>query len=222
MKLPMKLVTAGIGSLVALTSFSIPAQAAASPAATTSAVQSASEADGAHRVSTATQSAAKGGYLLRYHIDDATNSLTIDFRVSKVHSLTTSANGNVLLIKDARGRTVETIDLSTVAAEQGTNIKSSKWALTSSTEARITLSGAPAPAAVASGSGGVVVQGIRWPSGAWFDCMANHGIDGAIAGAVSGCLGASEVGCIQGAIPGAGIGMIASIIVGLWDCRGVY
>ena len=40
-----------------------------------------------------------------------------------------------------------------------------------------------------------------------------------LAPGVAGCATTIAIGCVEGAVTGGAVGMVGSIVAGLWDCR---
>jgi hypothetical protein len=160
----------------------------------------------AHSVPIDTQTVSAGDYLLKYNANLVSHSVDIDLTVGSGLNLTTDDTG-ALRITDATGELKDRLDLPALVDGEGTNV--SAWSVTDAHHAEVTLS----QAAIDEGAASTRI------SQKWLDCMANHGISGAIAGAVAGCAATIAIGCVEGAVTGGAATMIGSIVAGLWDCR---
>lgn len=193
---------------------STPAVTAASPSQNTS-----------HQVSPTTKTAQKGSYLLKYKLNKDTGQIDVDLIVGQGYLLDCSSDGETLFVKNDKGATVERLDLPKVLTKStGHQITGTPWATISSHEAKTSLSAetvAGNQAANPSPRNFTTLE-VHAPSNAWYSCMADAGVSGATAGALSGCAASAEIGCIEGDLGGATIGALSNMAGALWSCRDKY
>lgn len=225
MRIPVKITTMLVGTMVALTSFLPSASATSSPdadrATADTATQLAQTTDsGPHRVSPKTETVSPGTYLIKYSLDSGHRTVKLDLRIGTDYSLSTTQHPSALALKNRSGMTIDTVDLSNLAANRGIVFTSLSWKLVNSREATLTISENQVQST--SDSSNVDARRARAPHKAWYNCMTDAGISGAIAGAVAGCAATIEIGCVEGAIAGIGPSGIAPMIAALWTCRSKY
>ena len=193
-------VVAAATVLVASIGLTAPASATTLPAP---------EVSAAHTVPTSTQSVNANDYLLEYDTNAASRSVDIDLTVGSDLTLSTDAGGALQII-DSAGALRDRLDLPALVTSEDTAV--SAWNVSDGHHATVTLSQASIDHAAST-------SGL---SKKWLDCMSSHGISGAIAGAVAGCATTIAIGCVEGAVTGGAVGMVGSIVAGLWDCRSKF
>ena len=196
-----------LGTVVAATAVLVASVGLTAPASAIT--LSAPEVSAAHTVPTNTETVTANDYLLKYATDAASRSVDIDLLVGADLTLATDAAGALEII-DSAGALRDRLDLPALVASEDTAI--SAWDVSDDHHATVTLSQASIDHAAST-------SGLNKK---WLDCMSSHGISGAIAGAVAGCATTIAIGCIEGAVTGGAVGMVGSIVAGLWDCRSKF
>ena len=135
--------------------------------------QAAEPATQVKQVSTSTEPTA-GGYVLSYSDNEATRSATATLKIGTKYTLALRSP-DVLVIKDGQDKTIESLASYKQQLEQRyPEVAVGAWILATDHEATITISQKP----TATGLYGE--EKISAPSKAWYNCMANHGIEGGI------------------------------------------
>jgi len=193
-----------LGTVVAAAAVLVTSVGLTAPAG--AATLSASEISAAHAVPTSTQTVNANDYLLKYDTNAASRSVDIDLTVGSDLKLSTDGAG-ALQITDSAGALRDRLDLPALVTSG--DIAISAWNVTDAHHATVTLSQESIDHAAST-------SGLNQK---WLDCMSSHGISGAIAGSVAGCATTIAIGCVEGAVTGGAVGMVGSIVAGLWDCR---
>lgn len=215
MKFATRFIVTAIGSLMAVTSASLPAQAA-SATSMSAATPVSTSAGNNGPTANATQPIPDGRFTLTPTLDNARGTLTLELSTADSITLSTPTDRNDLQIADSSGSTRH-VDLTALDVVRKEGIRTSGWSLESAHHAVITLS-----ALSRTASGSVAPEGVRAPSKAWFACMDEKGIDGSVSAALAACALAVEVGCVEAALPAGAIGGLSAMVAGLITCRSKY
>lgn len=185
-----------------------------------------------HEVPISTTAVARDGYLLKFSLDNNSESVHVNISVGDAYKLSVENSGRTLTITSrSTGEVADSLDLGAILEHEDIdNVAVSTWQLSGIGHAAVTLSANALAAAQAASTQTSVAGGGAAGTGrvgaipmgkhdAWYNCMSAHGIQGAVAGAVAGCAVSIEIGCVEGAVTGWTSGGIGGLVSGLFACR---
>ncbi|TPF86851.1 hypothetical protein BW13_02535 [Bifidobacterium sp. UTCIF-37] len=154
-------------------------------------------------------------YALAVDTNQSSTAIRLTLSLGAGNSVASVSDGSVNIL-DSAGNLVTNLPTDAEMIEkQNPDFIVGKWVVESPSQASLFIASKDASSTVST-------LGFRWPRKGWYQCLSDHGISGAIAGAVAGCAGTATEGCVAGALAGFPVAGIAGIVSGLWLCRSKY